>query len=409
VAVRGLARFTVRGAAIAAFAALLLAPGAGTASAAKPKCFGERATVVGTRGAEILKGTRKADVIVAKEGNDDVRAKGGKDRICGGPGDDILDGGPGRDRFSGGADIDDCLAEATEAKQACEAQLTGAAVAPTPVVGGQASELEAQLEGPAPPGGLVVGASSNNESRASVPSEITVPAGEDSASVDITTTAGPATGVTFTLGLGRRQAQAGISLLAAPPALDEFTLKAGCANAVGQADFLVGQVALDRFATQDTFIQVTSSNQAVATVTGGGTTLTQGNLIGVIGLDVLSAGTTTLTASLDGVQIQREFEARNPGSQVTLTSFDLDPGTVASGGSSTGTVAIDCANISSLTQIDLGQTGTVVSLPAAVGVQAGEETGTFQVNTPFGGPAGATTISATLGATTLEQTLTITE
>jgi Ca2+-binding RTX toxin-like protein len=74
---------------------------AGSASAAAPKCFGKKATIVGTNKADVLKGTGKADVIVALGGNDKVKALGGNDRICGGSGNDKLYAGPGFDLIWG--------------------------------------------------------------------------------------------------------------------------------------------------------------------------------------------------------------------------------------------------------------------------------------------------------------------
>lgn len=69
---------------------------------AAPRCFGHRATIVGTRHGEKLVGTRHRDVIAALAGNDTVLGRGGDDLICGGRGNDRLIGGRGRDRLSGG-------------------------------------------------------------------------------------------------------------------------------------------------------------------------------------------------------------------------------------------------------------------------------------------------------------------
>jgi Ca2+-binding RTX toxin-like protein len=104
------------------------------ASAAAPKCFGKKATIVGTAKADQIKGTAKADVIVGGGGGDVVKGLGGGDWICGGNGSDTLIGGDkgdallgeagndalnggggndgffggaGNDKFNGGAGIDD--------------------------------------------------------------------------------------------------------------------------------------------------------------------------------------------------------------------------------------------------------------------------------------------------------------
>jgi Ca2+-binding RTX toxin-like protein len=80
---------------------VFLAAAAGSVSAATPKCFGKKATIVGTDKADLLKGTNKVDVIVGLGGNDTIKGLGGKDRICGGPGNDKLYGGPSFDLLWG--------------------------------------------------------------------------------------------------------------------------------------------------------------------------------------------------------------------------------------------------------------------------------------------------------------------
>ncbi len=105
-------------------ATLLVAASLGiatSAEAAKPRCAGMKATIVGTNGDDRIIGTRGRDVIVAKGGDDVVEGRGGADVICGGAGNDtilagagsdlvygdagtdLLRGGPGDDRLSPGA------------------------------------------------------------------------------------------------------------------------------------------------------------------------------------------------------------------------------------------------------------------------------------------------------------------
>lgn len=71
------------------------------ANAATPRCFGKRATIVGTRRADVLNGTSRPDVIVGLSGNDVIRGRGGDDRICGGKGNDALVGAGGVDLLTG--------------------------------------------------------------------------------------------------------------------------------------------------------------------------------------------------------------------------------------------------------------------------------------------------------------------
>ncbi len=103
-------------AALAAAAATLIALAAPAVSAAKPKCFGKRATKTGH--GKIV-GTEHKDVIVGLGGRNKVIGNGGPDVICGGRGNDritvgkqpnspakdgpsILIGGAGNDFIRGG-------------------------------------------------------------------------------------------------------------------------------------------------------------------------------------------------------------------------------------------------------------------------------------------------------------------
>jgi len=63
------------------------------------RCFGRRATIVGTREDDVLAGTPHRDVIAGLGGSDHIEGKGGSDLICGGGGRDNLSGGAGRDRI----------------------------------------------------------------------------------------------------------------------------------------------------------------------------------------------------------------------------------------------------------------------------------------------------------------------
>ena len=72
-----------------------------------PKCFGQRANIVGTKKRDKLKGSRFRDVIAGLGGDDVIKGLGKKDRLCGNGGDDRIRGGPGRDKIRGGAGDDD--------------------------------------------------------------------------------------------------------------------------------------------------------------------------------------------------------------------------------------------------------------------------------------------------------------
>lgn len=79
-------------------ASLISPPGA----AAVPRCFGKKATIVGTNKRDRIKGTPRADVIVGLGSNDIINGKAGDDLICAGGGNDVIRGKKGDDRINGG-------------------------------------------------------------------------------------------------------------------------------------------------------------------------------------------------------------------------------------------------------------------------------------------------------------------
>ncbi|HEV2755416.1 MAG TPA: calcium-binding protein [Actinomycetota bacterium] len=71
------------------------------------RCFGAKATIVGTNGDDVILGGPGRDVIVALGGDDDVYGLEGHDALCAGAGDDRLDGGPGVDFVASGDGADE--------------------------------------------------------------------------------------------------------------------------------------------------------------------------------------------------------------------------------------------------------------------------------------------------------------
>lgn len=60
-------------------------------------CEGEKATLVGTAGADIIARTPGRDVIVGRGGADRITSGGGNDVVCAGSGDDVVSAGTGND------------------------------------------------------------------------------------------------------------------------------------------------------------------------------------------------------------------------------------------------------------------------------------------------------------------------
>lgn len=96
-------------------------------------------------------------------------------------------------------------------------------LSPTVVTGGQACTLTVRLTAPAPSGDLQVQLSSDNPAVVSIPSAVTVPAGQTSASVRVNTSA-VASRAVVNLTASLNGSQAGASLTVNPPAPISLTL-----------------------------------------------------------------------------------------------------------------------------------------------------------------------------------------
>jgi Ca2+-binding RTX toxin-like protein len=99
------------GFAAALILALALAQPVQGPGASGPKCFGKRATIVGTAGANTLNGTGGRDVIMGLGAADKINARGGNDLVCGGKGGDKLRGGDDDDDLHGQKGNDDLFGD----------------------------------------------------------------------------------------------------------------------------------------------------------------------------------------------------------------------------------------------------------------------------------------------------------
>jgi Ca2+-binding RTX toxin-like protein len=75
------------------------------------RCFGKRATIVGTRGADRIRGTKRDDVIWAGAGDDVIKGLHRRDIVCAGPGDDLVRDVRGAVKIHGGTGNDRIVAE----------------------------------------------------------------------------------------------------------------------------------------------------------------------------------------------------------------------------------------------------------------------------------------------------------
>jgi Ca2+-binding RTX toxin-like protein len=69
-------------------------------------CRGRHATIVGTKGDDVIRATTGRDVVYAGLGDDTIYGLLGNDVLCGGPGNDTIHGGRGNDLVDGGTGED---------------------------------------------------------------------------------------------------------------------------------------------------------------------------------------------------------------------------------------------------------------------------------------------------------------
>jgi hypothetical protein len=194
----------------------------------------------------------------------------------------------------------------------------------------------------------------------------------------------------------------------APPSLldlDNVTAGHDCVYGVGESNVPVARVVLSSPAAGDTFITVVSGNTGVVTIAGGGVTVPTGQTSAMVNGTKLAAGTSTLTATGGAIQNTAQLTVRGNADPVDLASLSLSPGSIATGENSLATATLDCESPSGGTTVSTASDSAHATVPGpSIAILAGQTTGTFDVH---GVSAGQATISATLGSTTKQQTLTV--
>jgi hypothetical protein len=284
--------------------------------------------------------------------------------------------------------------------------VTGVSATPNPVLGGSPSQGHVMISGAAPAAGQSVTLQSADSSRASVPASVNIAPGATSADFAITTTAGADTSVDLTATIGS-SSQHVVLQVQEVPRLTTFSRLSNCITA-GSTVFPAGTVGLDFPAAGNTFVSVVSDNPSALLVDGNGATIPNGMTTANVHVTAPgpTASSVTLTASLGPDMLTQTFRVRGVAEASVLTGVSLNPPTVAAGGSSTGTVTLDCEALAD-TPVALSTSApTMATVPASVTVLAGQRTATFTVTTAPGGP-GSATITATLGPASPSATLTI--
>jgi hypothetical protein len=251
-------------------------------------------------------------------------------------------------------------------------------VKPTSLVGSSAAVATAYLVGQASPGGAVVNLSSNNTA-ASIPPTLTIPASGSSASATVTTT-----GVTTTTSATLTATYAGTTkstILTIKPDYPS-TLKFSPTSIIGGTN-TTGTVTMAGTAPVDMPVTLTivSGGSAVASMPGTVTVLAGSSTanFAISTNAVVSSTTVKISAGANGTTVTGTFTV-TPN---VPSSLKFSPTSVIGGAASTGTVTMGVSsNVDTTVTLTVtsGNSG-VGSIPASVTVPSGATSANFSLIT----------------------------
>jgi hypothetical protein len=265
----------------------------------------------------------------------------------------------------------------------------------------------------APNGGAVVSVTNDNPSLVTTPFNVTIPAGQSSASFPIhTQQTGLTTSVTITGTFGGASKTATLSVAAPSTAAAISTVTLTPTTVVGGS-------------TQGVRVQVTLTQTAPPE---GATVSLSSDTPGVVNLPVslqIFSGatngfadfTTNAVSAPTQVTIRATYGGSAQGALLTVTpppapaaptlsAVTLNPTAVTGGTGAQGTVTLTAA-ASAATVVNLSSSSAVATVPASVTIPAGSSSATFSVGTTSVASTASATISAVSGGVTRSATLTV--
>ena len=293
--------------------------------------------------------------------------------------------------------------------------VTSISLNPNTVTGGNSATATVRIASAAPSGGneVLISLSSFPPCNLPViiPNTVIVPAGSASTSFTVSSTA------TTTSCTAPIYAQSGGATVSANftvnpggssgPTVSSVTLNP---TSVTGGSSSTGTVTLSASAPSGgSVVTLSSGNTSVATVpssvtvAGGRTSAT----FTVNTQTVTTTSTAVITATLGSSSKQATLTV-TPASALTISSLTLNPTTVSGGNSSTGTVTLSASAPSGGTVVTLSSGNTsVATVPSGVTVASGSTSATFTVSTQTVTTTSTAVITATLGSSSKQATLTV--
>ena len=270
---------------------------------------------------------------------------------------------------------------------------------PTTVVGGYSSTGTATLTGPAPTGVVVVLASSNT-SLATVPGYVTIPAGQTSATFQITTSSVSSQAHSTISGSYQGVSKTALLTVVTGPSVDSLVISP---SSVMSGDTATGTVTLSSYPPFET-VTLSSDNPA-AVVPSSVHTYEHYHPVtfSIKTLNVTTPTVATITATLNGTSKTAQLTI-NP---LPLASISFSPSVLTGGNTSTGLVTLSEPAGSSGIVVTLSSNASSVTVPQSVTVAAGQTQATFSAQTLAVSTQSVATITAALGGHSSTATVTV--
>jgi hypothetical protein len=275
--------------------------------------------------------------------------------------------------------------------------ISSLSLSPTSVLGGGSSTGTVTLNNNAPTGGAVVGLTSSNGSAATVPSNVTVPAGQRTATFPVTTSpVGASTSVTITATYsgGSRTA----TLTVTPAVLTSASVSPG---SVAGGTPSTGTVSLSGPApASGASITLSSSNPSAASVPGMVTVPSSSSsaTFAISTFNVASSTNVTITAVYNGTTKTATLTVTP--APPALSAISVTPTTVVGSSTANGTATLNQPAPTGGAAVALSSSDpTVAAVPSSVTVPSGSTSTGFTISTSSVVSDTTVTISGTFGST----------
>jgi trimeric autotransporter adhesin len=251
-------------------------------------------------------------------------------------------------------------------------------VTDNPILGGNPTSGQVTINGAAPSGGQSVTLQSSDPSRAAVPATLIVPAGQTTASFPVTTTDGATIPVTLTASIGTSVVNTQLNVVS-DPSVASVTLERQCFTPGGP--FNLNSATLDVPAPANTVVDLGTDSPSSLSVPST-VTVPAGSKSAFFALSVLPAATAaaTVTATLGTSSAHDAARVSLTPPDPAVMGLSLNPSSVSVGGTSVGTVTLDCEVPPGGATVTLQSSDpSVATVPSSVNVLQDQLSKTFNI------------------------------